>query len=98
VAVEALREIRPQLFNLKASFNFHSGDANREDSTVRESGTHDESIGVVIDQRVVEVEDGEAVHDFLNAPQQTTNARLVIEKNTRRRRRCRSTPKNRKYY
>ena len=61
---------------------------------MRESGTHDESIGVVIDQRVVEVEDGEAVHDFLNAPQPTTNARLVIEKNTRRRRRCRSTPKN----
>ena len=98
MAVEALREIRPQLFNLKASggFNFHSGDG--EDSTVRESGTHDESIGVVIDQRVVEVEDGEAVHDFLNAPQPTTNARLVIEKNTRRRRRCRSTPKNRRYY
>lgn len=72
MAVEALREIRPQLFNLKASggFNFHSGDG--EDSTVRESGTHDESIGVVIDQRVVKVENGEAIHDSSNAlPLQT---------------------------
>jgi hypothetical protein len=88
VAVEALREIRPQLFNLKASggFNFHSDDANREDSTVRKSGTHDESVGVVIDQRVVKVENGEAIHDSLNALRPQTRAPFLRLKNTRRRR------------
>jgi hypothetical protein len=80
VAVKALREIWPQLFNLKAigGIEFYNCDAHWESFTMRKSATHDESIGVVIDQRVVEIENGETVHDFWQALRERAVATACI--------------------